>query len=92
MSIVHRWNTRRFIRDEIEEVAPVVGVYMLLTRDGYVNYVGSSRNLRSSLLHHQRRGDIPAHEFTAYQTNSQESALRLSTHLIFKYEPYYNDY
>ena len=90
MVVVRRWNRKPYSLLNVKNMPSVVGVYLLLTATGYVNYVGMSSNLRSRLLQHLRDGDIPAQQFVVYQIKSVEAAARLECELIERFQPYYN--
>jgi hypothetical protein len=89
--VIRRWNEKPFTEDRVAEIDDVVGVYLLMTRSGYVNYVAATRQLGSRLHRHLVEGDIPAATFAAYQTRSYEDAKRLCDRLIGEHMPYYNE-
>ena len=90
MTIVKRWNTKTFSRNNIEKVKEVVGVYLLLTDAEYINYVGYSSNLYRALLRHFDNREIPTRKFMVYQTTTLAAAKKLKKRLIEDNEPYYN--
>lgn len=90
MAVTRRWNKRRLNRGNVDGVAPVVGVYFLLARNGYTNYASATHNLHAALAAHLDDGDIPAEFFRAQQTDSYDDAQRRAVRFIDDYEPYYN--
>jgi excinuclease UvrABC nuclease subunit len=88
--ILRRWNTTAFTRQAIARIPPVVGVYVLMSRNNYPNYVGFTTNLRKRLLQHYASGDIPVSKFRAYQTSSRDEGVRLEIELIDTLQPRYN--
>jgi excinuclease UvrABC nuclease subunit len=70
---------------------PVKGVYLILDRYDQVQYVGKSNNLSRRLMEHLDNGDIgDARRFMAYQTRTENAALKLEKKLIRSYCPPYN--
>ena len=90
MAVVRRWNSRPFSQTGVSYVPDVVGVYALLTSNGYVNYVGVAASLGQALSRHLTVGDVPAANFIAWQTNSRVAAQALARQKILEFEPYYN--
>ncbi len=91
MSVVRRWNIKRWNYTNIDAMPDYVGVYEILNSSETVNYVGSTNQLRRRLLEHWNQRDIPgAYYFRAYQCNSRQNATSEERRLIRRYNPPYN--
>lgn len=91
VAIKHRWNSRPWSRTRIEEIPNSPGVYLLLSYEGNVNYVGKSNELRRRLMEHYNDEDVPGvRHFMCYQTYSTRDAEILERQLLNEYDPPYN--
>ncbi|MCK4661240.1 MAG: GIY-YIG nuclease family protein [Bacteroidales bacterium] len=91
MGIRRKWYTKRFTKENIDQVTNVSGVYLLMNRAKSVTYIGSSTNLKTRLIEYLRTGKIPnVHYFMCYQLSGKAEAKRVKAKMISQYQPYYN--
>jgi len=91
VQIKRRWNAKRLGPMNVASVPDVCGVYVILNRNGEVQYVGRSCELGTRLEKHLREGTIPdARHFAAYQTDGEKSSKVLERRLFRQHRPPYN--
>jgi hypothetical protein len=91
VQIKRRWNAKRLGPMNVASVPDVCGAYVILNRNGEVQYVGRSCELGARLEKHLREGTIPdARYFAAYQTDGEKSSKALERRLFRQHRPPYN--
>lgn len=78
-----------FARKGILDVPARSGVYVLLAKNGSVNFTNVASNLQQALLDHLDGGDVPASYFQ-FWLGPKRQAMRAAKHIIEDNAPYYN--
>jgi len=78
----------------VDDIGDVCGVYVFLAKNGYVLYIGKSRNLRTEIMQRYRSFEQfrkkYVHRVAAHKSINEDGAGKMESDLLWYYTPPWN--